>query len=54
MVQRTQLDDTCFEYFVQLENARAGCLIPGYFRDSAAFSSLQESGAVAEFFVRRS
>jgi hypothetical protein len=30
MVQLAQLDDTCFDNFVQLENASSGCLIMRY------------------------
>jgi hypothetical protein len=40
MAQLAQLDDTCFDSFVQLENAPIGCLILRYARDTAAFSSM--------------
>jgi hypothetical protein len=37
MAQLTQLDDTCFDIFVQLENAAAVCLILRYARDKRPF-----------------
>ena len=37
MAQLTQLDDTFFDNFVQLENAAAHCLILRYVRDKKPF-----------------